>query len=138
MSYSRRETYRVTLERPQGVTVEEMKDFIRNAVASEGGSLPVQDPLFGDAVHLVTVLKEGAYPEVRTDSAHPYTVLLLRPEVLAGDDFGRDNYQSHVYAQGVRDAIQKAREEVAGVDGMGTGASYDVLAVYSGILEDLS
>lgn len=60
------EVYEVELHRPPGVTVEEMKEYIKEAVQTWGGQLPADDPLFypwGDG--------NEPYPEVRVRRRYP-------------------------------------------------------------------
>lgn len=40
-----RETYQVTINRPDGVTITEMKEFIRDELQAAGGHRPLEDEL---------------------------------------------------------------------------------------------
>lgn len=42
-----KETYQVTVDRPAGVSVKEMREYIREAVHRWGGAYHPEDPLFG-------------------------------------------------------------------------------------------
>lgn len=54
-----REKYIVTVTRPEGVSITEMRDYIREAVDMWGGQLHPDDPMFyGQAPVTVVRLKE--------------------------------------------------------------------------------
>lgn len=60
---TRRETYLVTVTRPEGVSIREMKEYLRHAVDNWARGGNPESPLFGNAVRPIKVRKRNKEPQ---------------------------------------------------------------------------
>lgn len=96
MSKPRRETYTVTVTRPEGVTKADMKEFIEDAVHSWGAGGNPDDPLF-DGHRPVKVASNKPLPEYE----HVATVDASGPGPM-GLEFFENTEQGTALAHGTR------------------------------------